>query len=158
MLTVGPVLCPVAIHTLETLSQIPTQHIVFREIIGSIRVSLIGVSQVSSGPQRALPTVLPNAQSAVSAQLAVFASAPVVAADADRLLVVLALARDTQAHAGHGTAPCFGNCDIAFFTVFEALATWQAGTGSRDSILDGCVDLVLHCTVFCETASHNQRC
>ena len=86
-------------------------------------------------------------------ELAVFTATPVVAAKS-LFLVVFGLTLNTEPNAGHRFAPGLRNVVAAFLAMLKALALRQARTHAFDGILDGCVDLVLHCAVFCESPRH----
>ncbi len=89
-----------------------------------------------------------------SPQLTILAPTAVVAADRFHLGILFRLAGDTQAHAGDGLAAGIGNGFVTFLAVSQAFARWQPVTYALDRILDGCIDLVLNCPVFCESAGH----
>jgi hypothetical protein len=95
-----------------------------------------------------------HAGDSASSQLAILAAAPVVATLGFLLGVARALARDTQAHPGHGVAARLGYGLPAFGTVVQARALRQSVTGAPDRILDGRVDLILNRTIFCEPTGH----
>ncbi len=90
------------------------------------------------------------------AQLAVLAATTVVAAHRRIFLVLFRLAIDAVANAGNSLTTGFGNCSIAFHTILKALALRQLVSDTLDRILDGCVDLVLYCAVFRESACHQR--
>src|SRR5690606_4061507 len=89
-----------------------------------------------------------------SAQLAVLAAAAVVAGRRRFLAVQRFLARHAQAHAGHGLAPRLGDRRVAFLAVRQARTLRQAAARALDRVLDGRVDLVLHCGVARPSGCH----
>jgi hypothetical protein len=89
-----------------------------------------------------------------SPQLAVLASAAVVAADRFGVLVALFLTPDAQANAGHSQPAGFWNYGVTFRATLETLTARQLVTRTLDSVLDRCVDMVLYRAVYCESACH----
>jgi hypothetical protein len=72
----------------------------------------------------------------------------------DCFLISCRLTIDTQAHARNSLAAGGGDGGITFFAVLQALTAWQMVTRAIDSVLDWCIDLILHCAVFCKSVSH----
>src|SRR5262249_29852427 len=89
-----------------------------------------------------------------SAQLAVLAAAAVVAAERGLLLIVLFLARHTQAHARHGLAPRLGNRRAALLAMLQARTFAHVAARALDRVLDRRVDLILNGVVACPTCCH----
>ena len=92
---------------------------------------------------------------AILPKLAVLASASVVTAVIDRLLIMFRLTVDTQACARDSVTAGSGDGSVTFFAVFQALAPWQLVARAIDSVLDCRIDLILYCPVFCKAASHS---
>src|SRR5690606_8943382 len=94
-----------------------------------------------------------------STQLAVLAAAPVVAAGGRALLgVARLLALHAQAYAGHGLAPRLGDPGVALLAVLQPGTLWNLAAHALDRVLDGRVDLVLHCAIACPTGCHVASC
>src|SRR5262249_15625932 len=89
-----------------------------------------------------------------SAQLAVLAGAPVVAAERLLFAVVRFLARYAQTHARHRAAARLGNQRLAFLAMSQARAFRHAAAGALDRVLDRRVDLILNGVVAGPTGGH----
>jgi hypothetical protein len=87
-------------------------------------------------------------------ELAVFASASVVPAATNLLLVVFRLTGNTQSHAGNRQTAGFWNGRITLFATHQALTTWQFTTRTLDGILNGGIDLILYCPVTAPATGH----
>src|SRR5699024_1606165 len=93
-----------------------------------------------------------------SAQLAVLAAAPVVAAEALLLgLVELFLADHAQPHARQRLSASLGDRLAALLALAQAFAFGNATAHPRQPILDRAVDLILHGIVPCPTAGHQRH-
>jgi hypothetical protein len=68
--------------------------------------------------------------------------------------IVLGLALDAQTHAGNSLASRLGNAVMTLFTVFQTVTARQLITGTTDRVLDGGINLFLHCAVFRKSTSH----
>jgi len=87
-------------------------------------------------------------------QLTVLAPPTVIATDDLRLGIVLRLAGDTETNTRDCLAAGLGNRLVTFFAVTKAFPTRNLVASPTNRILDGCIDLILYCPVFCESASH----
>jgi hypothetical protein len=87
-------------------------------------------------------------------ELAIFASASVVSAATNLLLVVFRLTANTQSHAGNRLTTGFRNGHITLFAVHQAFTTWQFTTGTLDGILNGGINLILYCPVTAPATGH----
>ena len=68
--------------------------------------------------------------------------------------IVLSLALDAQTHAGNSLTSRLRNAFMTLFTVFQTLTARQLMAGTTDRVLDGGINLFLHCAVFRESTSH----
>ena len=68
--------------------------------------------------------------------------------------IVLSLALDAQMHAGNRLASRLGNVPATLLTVFQTFTARHLTTGTSDRVLDGGINLILHCAVFCKSTSH----
>jgi hypothetical protein len=91
-----------------------------------------------------------------SSELTILASAPVKAATIHQFFIKFFLAPNTQTHAGYRLATGFGDRCTTFFTPGQALTTRQTTAGALHGILNGRVDLILHCTVAAPTTCHDE--
>ncbi len=100
--------------------------------------------------------VLTNAENLrnSSAQLAVFAAASIVTAEAGPFVVPFGLAGHAQVYAWHGFASRRGNLGVAGFAVEQARAFRRLTTCAFDRVANGGVDLILYGVVVCPARSH----
>src|SRR5690606_16751696 len=90
-----------------------------------------------------------------SAQLAVLAAAPVVAAVGLLLLALFGLlAADAQAHARHRLATGLGDRRVAFLAALPAGPLRQLAAGALDRVLHRCLDLFVPRAVACPARCH----
>src|SRR5688572_25767649 len=88
-------------------------------------------------------------------QLAVFAAAPVVTAEAVCFAVLGFLTCNAEAHAGDGVAPGLGNRRAALGTMRQPrTGGGQAALRPAHAVLHCRVDLILYCAVAGPTGSH----
>jgi hypothetical protein len=102
-------------------------------------------------------TLAQQAYTRGSAQLAVFAGAPVNAAAFTLLFFQLGLALYAQAHARHCDPPGLRYVPAAFFTMSQAIALTQPASGFVNRIFNAGVDLILHGAIPCPSSGHNPR-
>lgn len=84
--------------------------------------------------------------------MTVFTSTSIVATLNDSLLIVFRLAGDAQAHPRDGFTAGLRDSNVALLTLRQAFPARQLVAGTFDRILDGCINLLLNCTVFRKTA------
>src|SRR6185437_11377181 len=99
-------------------------------------------------------SLLSHRSAMASAQLAVLASAPVVAAERRFLAVAFGLAVHAQSHTRHGLAPRFRNGRVAFFAMAQAGTLRLLAARTRHRVGDRRVDLVLDRIIVDKTLGH----
>src|SRR6185437_16100501 len=89
-----------------------------------------------------------------SAELAVLATAAVVAAELGRVLVGIILTGEAEAHTGDGPAPRLQDFRATFGAVGEAGTLRQTAPRATNAVRHGRIDLILYGAVACPTRSH----
>src|SRR6185312_7724170 len=88
------------------------------------------------------------------AQLAVLAAAAVVARKMGGVPIFTLLARDAEAHAGHGDPARLGYCGATVRTLAERFSLRQATLGPTYPVRDGRVDLLVDRIISCPARGH----
>src|SRR5271165_6674358 len=107
----------------------------------------------ASSEYLAAPSAAPGINRA-SSQLAVFAAAPVVAAELRDIAIVLELAGNAEAHTGDRDSAGLGDFGVAVRAARQRRSLRQLALDAADRVLDRRVDLLLHRPVARPTRRH----